>query len=609
MKKCLSVVLAAVLSVGILAGCVRQDLVPAQQNAASGQSGTGQSAAPISRAVNPAAPANPSDAYKKLAAFKTENYLQQSIADFNTTLAPTPDKLSELLAAVAEVNVSNISPDDENYDFITTTITISANELYCEHRGEQVVFIAPIVKSSRPSPYPDEDGDVWYEFWCSATLCVDYDIKSPGQLSVGERDTTLLTFKEKMQNYLEGLSESEIKGGDIRAMLTEKAAETAKSLSTDKMALSCEIFLLEGSNLEPEQAADNSFCEEEYQKLAALQLDGYEDMTISEYRSRIGKLTDSAEYRDLLERFWKSQTLYEKRDTDETASYLFYVLPLAGEGWKTQNYSGEGVSSYQEGNTRLEYNFSLTILDTDALTIREYNDMRVNVIKAMQDIAFKGDDIQRGIGNLIKQLQTGKIGISIDYAYFQDFAQEADKENTQVAEFNGSLLAWANTDRERMERIDEDIKWDDFSVNLTAEERSFIKVTAFLSGMENGKQIQSIYTGTEQASPYFGEYLPEKITNGSRDKARCSLYYQFSYNISDTETVTIGERDRQIEGMINAVRTFWSGTDTEKLLKMDENNIVKELKKIAAAHTIENIAIAINEEQVHFERLDERNIS
>ena len=147
------------------------------------------------------------------------------------------------------------------------------------------------------------------------------------------------------------------------------------------------------------------------------------------------------------------------------------------------------------------------------------------------------------------------------------------------------------------------------SVNLTAEERSFIKVTAFLSGMENGKQIQSIYTGTEQASPYFGEYLPEKITNGSRDKARCSLYYQFSYNISDTETVTIGERDRQIEGMINAVRTFWSGTDTEKLLKMDENNIVKELKKIAAAHTIENIAIAINEEQVHFERLDERNIS
>ena len=55
---------------------------------------------------------------------------------------------------------------------------------------------------------------------------------------------------------------------------------------------------------------DNSFSKEEYQKLLALQLDGYEDMTVSDYRNHIAKLTDTAEYRDLLERFWKSQILY-----------------------------------------------------------------------------------------------------------------------------------------------------------------------------------------------------------------------------------------------------------------------------------------------------------
>ena len=38
-----------------------------------------------------------------------------------------------------------------------------------------------------------------------------------------------------------------------------------------------------------------------------------------------------------------------------------------------------------------------------------------------------------------------------------------------------------------MERIDEDTKFNDFSVTLTAEELSFVKLTVFLSGMENGK--------------------------------------------------------------------------------------------------------------------------
>ena len=113
--------------------------------------------------------------------------------------------------------------------------------------GEQVAFIAPIAKNGRPSPYPDQYGDVWYEFWCSATLCVEYTIQSPERLTVGERDNTLLTIKEQMQAYLDGLSEADITGGDIRAMLTGKAAETAKNLSTDKMTLSCEISLLEGN--------------------------------------------------------------------------------------------------------------------------------------------------------------------------------------------------------------------------------------------------------------------------------------------------------------------------------------------------------------------------
>lgn len=403
---------------------------------------------------------------------------------------------------------------------------------------------------------------------------------------------------------------------------------------------------------EPGEMPDNSFSKEEYQKLLALQLDGYEDMTVSDYRNHIAKLTDTAEYRDLLERFWKSQILYGVKDTDGTASFLFYVLPLAGDEWKTQNFSEEVRTSNTADNTRLEYSFSLTILDADTLTIREYNATRLNVIKGMQDIL--GDktveelqntnsilaDIQSDTDNLIKQLETEKMEISIEYAYFPAPIQGIDKENSQsqegseqetreysngteedyrslltlktpdyqntpIKDFNTSLLAWANENRERMERIDEDTKFNDFSVTLTAEELSFVRLTVFLSGMENGKAIQSSYTETE-LNPYYGEYLPEKITSGSLDVARCSLYYQFSYRISETETVTVGERDRQIENMINAVQTFWGDMDVESALKMNENDIAKKLEEIAAIYTTDHITITINKEQIHFERMDER---
>ena len=51
---------------------------------------------------------------------------------------------------------------------------------------------------------------------------------------------------------------------------------------------------------EPGEMPDNSFSKEEYEKLLTLQLDGYEDMTVSDYQNRVWELTDTEEYSDLL---------------------------------------------------------------------------------------------------------------------------------------------------------------------------------------------------------------------------------------------------------------------------------------------------------------------
>lgn len=250
MKKCLPIIFAALLMVSALTGCAGRNSSPEQNNAAAQSSKTNisQPVTSTTGASSPTVSPNTSAAYEKLISYKTANYGEQSIADFNTTLAPTPDELTELLAAVADVS-NTISSDDENYEFFTTTITFSSHELYCEHMGEEVTFNIPISKQSRPCDYLDEDGETVYDFSCFVEANVAYSITAPKLVSVAERDKALLTFKEEMQNYLNGLSEEEIAGGDIKKMLIDKSTELANSLSTENMKLSpCDIYMIEIHN-------------------------------------------------------------------------------------------------------------------------------------------------------------------------------------------------------------------------------------------------------------------------------------------------------------------------------------------------------------------------
>lgn len=250
MKKYLPITFAALLMVSALTGCAGRNSSPEQNNATAQSSETTINQPVTSKTGASSSTVSPtaSAAYEKLIAYKTANYGEQSIADFNTTLAPTPDELTEFLATVADV-ISTISPDDENYDFFTTTISFSSQELYCEHMGEELTFSIPLSKRSSPCDYLDEEGETVYDFTCFVEANIAYSINAPKLVSVAERDKALLTFKEEMQNYLNGLSEEEIVGGDIKKMLIDKSTELANSLSTENMKLSpCDIYMIEIHN-------------------------------------------------------------------------------------------------------------------------------------------------------------------------------------------------------------------------------------------------------------------------------------------------------------------------------------------------------------------------
>lgn len=399
---------------------------------------------------------------------------------------------------------------------------------------------------------------------------------------------------------------------------------------------------------------DSTFTSEEYEKLLALRFDGYEEMTVAEFRDKVGVTTDTKEYTHLFDQLSEDAAIQDLKDTNGDAEFLFYILPLAGDDWKTRSYSGEVASPYTGEKARLEYSFTLTILDADVLTIKDYNDTRLGVMDVMQDTlrnktkeelrdeAAIRADVQFQVDYLLQNInQTAELSAAIEFAYFplhtageiqqssgvnvqeetesrraeygteEDYhsllaLKTADYEDMSIADFNARLLAWMDEDFDRMERIDADTQWNDFQVNLNEEERLFVLLTVYLSGTENGEFVQSSYTNEAEADPVYQESLPQKLESDGKQPIWCDLYYQFSYHIADKETVTVGERDRLVNGMVSAIQKFWDEATLDELLTMTEDDVISRLTSLAVEYSSDNVTISINAERVHFEHTEER---
>lgn len=177
---------------------------------------------------------------------------------------------------------------------------------------------------------------------------------------------------------------------------------------------------------------DSSFSSKEYKKLMALRFDGYEDMSISEYQNKVWALLDEPEYFYLLESFSKSSSLYECRDSDEMASFLFNVLePITAEKWHAREFGGYAATDYPDraDNAVLEFCFTLTILDKDKLTVGEYDAARTGITNSLQDIlqdkteeqlqdeSSMQTEIDMEIANITKQWSSEKLKIAVEYVY------------------------------------------------------------------------------------------------------------------------------------------------------------------------------------------------
>ncbi|MDE7310724.1 MAG: hypothetical protein K2N87_03730 [Eubacterium sp.] len=404
-----------------------------------------------------------------------------------------------------------------------------------------------------------------------------------------------------------------------------------------------------------DSAAAPSFTEQEYEKLRRLQLDGYEDMSISSFQEKVWGLTDTAEYHSLLERFAQSESFYASKDSDPLASFFFYILsPLTSEQWQTREYGDFVKTDKPEpcDNAVLEFFFTFTVQDAGRLKVGDYNAARVGMTEGfeamlegvsdaqLQDEAYMQNKIEREAKQLTKRWASEKLLIETGYSYMplsqpesgsgEQTGQQGQEERlypngTQndydsllalktedykelpLAEFNESLLEWANENYERMERVNGDIGSGDYQAALTEEEREFVSLTVNLSGIENGKYVQSNYTGRVEEDPSYQQYLPEKSAGGNARSAWCDLFYRFSYHIADKKTMTVGERDRCIAGVLSGIRKYWDQAKLEDLLKMEKADLVAQLQKIADAYSTKQLVITMDEDQVSFERMDAAN--
>lgn len=183
-------------------------------------------------------------------------------------------------------------------------------------------------------------------------------------------------------------------------------------------------------------------------------------------------------------------------------------------------------------------------------------------------------------------------------------------EKMSISEFNGAVLEWANAVGERMDWIWEDIERNEYPEWLSPEEAAFVSQTMSRSCKENACMIKSHNTGRPEEDPWcFGADWFKQEEGNDRGSAWCQLWFQFPYHISDKDVLTVGERDKCLDGFLNNVARFWEERSVDELSGMTKEDVTAYLKETASAYSNDLITIEIDEGQVSFEHMDERNIN
>ncbi len=250
------------------------------------------------------------------------------------------------------------------------------------------------------------------------------------------------------------------------------------------------------------------------------------------------------------------------------------------------------------------------IYTDDAIDIYvEYDDTKISGLRqATPEEMAEATKKRRAVTDAYKNGQEEDVPATQEDYQSLFTLMTSDYRSKTIAEFNEELLDWTNRNFDRKERIAVDNSYEDYRVALTEEKRVFAAVTAHLSGLENAAYVRSIQKD-EPVRDVVNKVFLHSSEEYSRDSSRsawCSLYYTFSYHISDKDTVRIGERDSAVGGMMDSIRGFWEASTVDQLVQMTEKEMLETLHAIAEKYSSRGITITILDDQTAFEAMDER---
>ena len=250
--------------------------------------------------------------------------------------------------------------------------------------------------------------------------------------------------------------------------IEERIIAIMKIKKTSVIAMLSAVILIAGITAAfATSAADKKEENGDADKMLALQFDDYEDMSVSEFQNKVWEMTDTEEYLSLWEQFSQDTALYEKRDSDELANFLFYTLnPLTGDKWRSREFGGYCTTDYGDvfDNAMLEYFITLTIQDADALTVREYNNIRIGVMNDLQGLlrdktveelqieAMMQKKLHAEMEVLKTQWSNEKVKVDIDYSYMPLSAMTAQNSNTANDNTKNDSAANNNTENNNTQK-------------------------------------------------------------------------------------------------------------------------------------------------------------
>ena len=195
-------------------------------------------------------------------------------------------------------------------------------------------------------------------------------------------------------------------------------------------------------------------------------------------------------------------------------------------------------------------------------------------------------------------------GTKEDYETLFSSVKITGYKDLSLKEFNELVLNWGNKYFNAYESITEDTARSEFPMELSEEELEFLRLTMPLSQEENYRMIQSIKTGSPAEDPCVSA---EQLDRDDGEWAWCHLWYQFSYHAADKNTMTVAERDRRVNGFMGEVRNFFQKTAFDALLQLNETDVVEKMQEFAKKYSGKQLTIAVDENLVQFESMDERD--